>query len=169
MTARMILVFSVALINLGLGFAAAVHAGRGPWSRYARRYSGISRSGPQVVKSIEQISKELEGLEQRFQELVQLFSGQTADRTRLEELRTIIRTMAVQVESLGTDEHHEQASTGLRTLLLVLKTATTDLGKAIDSEEAGSLDPVPLLTSLQMACREVSMVFNALLFAELPT
>jgi hypothetical protein len=121
---------------------------------------------------MEQISRELAGLEKRFQELVQLFSGQPANKTSLEELRSIIRTMAAQVESLGTDEsqeYHEQASTGLRTLLLVLKTATTDLGKAIDSDEAGSLDPIPLLTSLQMACREVSMVFNALLFAELPT
>lgn len=175
MTARILLVFLVALINLGLGFIVAVHIGRGPWSRYARRSAANhalrAAPTPKAVKSIEQIAVELEGMEHRLQELLQSFSAGSAKSVNLDAIRSTVRSMVAQVEALAADEtqeHHEQATTSLHTLLMALQAANADLEHSVENRDNGSRDPVPLLTSLQMACREVSMVFNALLFAELP-
>jgi hypothetical protein len=176
-TARMMLVFLVALINLGLGFAAAVHAGRGPWSRYAKRLAASyasSKAAETPDQSVEQIAEHLAGMERRFEELLKHWSEEeigSIDPTNLDQLRSTIQEMSGQVQQLAANESpelHEQAATGLRTLALVLHTATTELGKMIEPNKEGSMNPVPLLTSLQMACREVNMVFNALAFAELP-
>jgi hypothetical protein len=176
MTARILMVFFVALINLGLGFIIAVHLGRGPWSRHARRSAANlaqrTASQPKAVKSIEQIGTELEGMEHRLQELVQRVSDEPTEHVNLKELLSTLRNMMTQVEAVAVDEtqeQHEQATAGIRTLLQVLQTATADLGRAIEDDKKVSFDAIPLLSNLQMACREVNMVFNALLFAELPT
>jgi hypothetical protein len=78
------------------------------------------------------------------------------------------------VESLAVDElgpeHPEQASAGLRVLLLELQTAATELDGPLEQGQNGlpNQDLIPLVTRLLMACRQVSAVFNALMFAELP-
>src|SRR5688500_3552809 len=119
MTVRIVMVFLVALINLGLGFVIAVHLGRGPWSRHAKRSAANlalrSASPPKAVKSIEQMGTELQGLEQRIQELLQRVSDESVERVDLKELLTTLRNMMVQVEGLAVDEtqeHHEQATAG---------------------------------------------------------
>lgn len=172
----MAMVFLVALINLGLGFFVAVHLGRGPWSRHAKRSAASlalrNALPPKAIRSVEQIGKELQELEQRLQELLKRVSDESVERISLKELLTTLCSMMSQVEGLAVDdshEHHEQATVGVRTLLQALHTATTDLGRTIEDDKRGSFDAVPLLSNLQMTCREVCMVFNALSFAELPT
>jgi hypothetical protein len=170
----MTVILLIALINLGLGFAIAVYAGRGPWSRNVRRPEAAVEAAPirseTAFKPAEQITRELDELEHGFSELLQRFTEEPVDTNSLEELLGILRTMTSQVESLNTDpaeDYHEQTAAGLRNLYLALRTATKDLSKLLESSHDG-LDPVALLTSLQMSCREVRTVFNALLFAEMP-
>ncbi len=172
----MMLVFVVALINVGLGFATAVYAGRGPWSRYARRpvTNPLPRAipKPRIDKSIEQITGELEGLEFRFEELLERLTAEPTGQISSEEVRSIVGNMGTQIESLtaaeSSQERPEQASAGLRKLSLEVQTALTELDRAIEKSGKVSKDPVSLVTCLLMACREVRGVFNALMFAELP-
>jgi hypothetical protein len=175
---RMLLVMAVALVNLGLGFVIALKAGRGPWSPYARRQPTNPQpcvpSAPRQSKSIEQIAGELELLEHRFQELLQQLKQESNGQITVEGMKAVVQESVAQVESLAVDElaseHPEQASAGLRVLLLELQTAATELAGPVEQDENGSpgQDLSPLVTRLLMSCRQVSAVFNALMFAELP-
>jgi anti-sigma28 factor (negative regulator of flagellin synthesis) len=185
--ARLALIFIVALVNLGLGFAIAIKAGRGPWSRHARRLAMnpapsteeapesdvhvSAEAAPRTAKPIEQIADDLDALESRVHKLQQRLAAGEVDSQAVEELRSTIRDGVTQIEALDVanaiPEYPEQATAGLYALQVVLETVASDLGESGENRK-GEPDLNTAATRVLMACREAGVVFNGLRFAELP-
>jgi hypothetical protein len=179
-------------VNLGLGFAIAIKAGRGPWSRYARRLamkearkevptgedraeSGTSselgsESAPNPAKPIEEIACELEAMEARLLQLQERIAAGGGPDEPLADLRTAIRDGVGQIEALDvanvTPEYPEQATAGLYALQVVLETVASDLDET--GARVGAAELNTAASRVLMAYREAGVVFNGLRFAELP-
>lgn len=169
----MTLVLLIALINLGLGFAAAVYSGRGPWSRYARRHSQSRQKQVQYAKSAPQIASELEHTEQEFQELAHHLTTEDPDHQQVAELLVSVRNAIERFDAVAVDGvtggDEEKAKTGLKLLLTQLHSAVSELETA--TTEAGhqkSSQIVALADGLIEGCREARGVINAVQFSQQP-
>ena len=171
--AWMKLVLLIALINLGIGFAAAVYSGRGPWSRYARRNFQAARHSKltQTHKTAPQIASELESTEHEFQDLSQQLSAENSQPVA--ELLAAVRTAIERFDTVAVDGvtrvDCEQATTGLKSLLTRLHSAATELEAATtatDHQDPSEL--VALADGLIDGCREARGVINAVQFSQQP-
>jgi hypothetical protein len=180
----MSLVLLVALINLALGFAAAVFLGRGPWSRHARRLSHIrklrsseshaSTQPSRVSKTIAELTPDLERTEHQFQSVAQQLSvdqsgpgPQPSAALRTAVQAAIDQFDTVTVDGMQPSEVGSQATAGLGSLVALLQTARHDLEPLPGTaSESTSPDLVQLANRLAAACREARGVFNAAMFSQ---
>lgn len=173
------LVLFIALMNLGIGFAAAVYSGRGPWSRYARRHSQAARqpklSQPQTqtFKSAPEIASDLESTEQEFQGLAQQLSAEQSGQPPVTELLAAARMAIERFDTVAVEGvsrvDGEQATTGLKSLLTRLHTAVNDLEAATSTADIQKSSALTALADgLIEGCREARGMINAVQFSQQP-
>lgn len=162
----MSVILCIAVLNLALGFGLAVLLGRGPWSRYVRRYAHpktrSADDGPRVLRSVPEILEALDDTDRQLQQLTVELAASHAGHAEVEQLREFVRHTIEQFERVAiegreADDVEQMVTFGLASLLVLLHSSANELEAAT---ETAASDYLGLIGNLKDACRESRGIFQ---------